>query len=63
MFDERGESILLVVIAMIVIGAFIFLGYAINQDIDRKRDCEARGGVYYAPRGKSICLKQDSLIP
>lgn len=61
--DERELRIFLIVFAAILIGAFVFVGFAISRDIDRKRECEAKGGVYSHPlRREAICFKRESLI-
>lgn len=49
-------------IAATVLIACLALGFLTSMATDHERaDCEARGGVYYQPRGDGICLAQGAL--
>ena len=40
----------------------IGLTFAVRHDMANTAECEAKGGVWYAPRGGGVCLKRDAIL-
>jgi ammonia channel protein AmtB len=44
----------------LIVGVFLF--NVVSAENERQLKCEAAGGIFFAPRSGSICLKKDSVI-
>jgi hypothetical protein len=50
-----------VILCLLFVAACIAV--AIWSDNRHRKDCEAKGGVYYSWRGAHLCLKPGATIP
>lgn len=32
------------------------------KSMERRAECEKKGGIYYTPRDRSLCIRRDSVI-
>lgn len=49
--------------AALLIVAAVLTAIAFKYDDKHRASCEAQGGVYFTPRGQTVCLNPAAIIP